>query len=254
MTTYRDSRKTSTTTAAAVPIRITATFLPDGKSPVPPADNSPKLVWGRTGPGRSWFGSLIASAPVILAPLTSITTFTVLHGFEGSFSAYYVAVAEKGFWTVCVKYGPRLTWEGVAAVACWVGFQALLSLCLPGKIGKGQVTPAGHVLAYRLNGLSSWILTHLVYFALSWFGLIDPAFIARNRSSPIAAMNLAGLLAPTVAFVKAYVSPTHPDDRKFSSTFPPVHSFKLTHSLTLFFPSLSLAQTHPYMTFTWVSN
>ncbi|KAM7191291.1 Ergosterol biosynthesis ERG4/ERG24 family domain containing protein [Naviculisporaceae sp. PSN 640] len=180
--------------------------------------NGDMLIWGRTGAGRSWLGSLLASTPVVLAPLASITTFTALHAFGGSFSAYSAAVAEEGFWTVCMKYGPQLTWEGVAAVAYWVAFQALLSLYLPGDIRKGQVTPAGHALTYKLNGLSSWILTHLVYFGLSWLGVIDPAFIAKNWSSLIAAMNLAGLLSPALAFVKAYLSPTHPDDRKFSNS------------------------------------
>lgn len=187
------------------------------------------LFWGRTGAGQSWLGSLIASAPVVLAPLASITTFTTLTAFDGSFSSYVTAVAEEGFWAICVKHGPQVTREGVAAVGCWVGFQALLFLYLPAELRTGQYTPTGHLLTYRLNGLSSWVLTHLVYFGLCWFGVLDAAFIPRNWSSLIAAMNLAGLLAPALAFVKAHLSPTHPEDCKFSGMFvnqPPVHGFQ----------------------------
>ncbi|KAK4206455.1 ergosterol biosynthesis ERG4/ERG24 family-domain-containing protein [Rhypophila decipiens] len=177
-----------------------------------------KILWGRTGAGRSFLRSLLASTPVVLAPLASITTFTTLTAFDGSFSAYIAAVADQGFWKITAQHGPRLTWQGVAAVACWVSFQALLFLYLPGPVRKGQPTPAGHVLTYRLNGVYSWVLTHIIYFSLGWTGLLDLAFIARNWSSLIAAMNIAGLLASVLAFVKAYTSPTHPDDRKFSGS------------------------------------
>ncbi|PQE08525.1 hypothetical protein CJF30_00005384 [Rutstroemia sp. NJR-2017a BBW] len=61
-------------------------------------------------------------------------------------------------------------------------------------------------------------LTHILYCVLCWFGLLDPGFIPRNRSSLIAATNLAGLLISAFAFVKAYVNPTHPNDRKFSGS------------------------------------
>ncbi|KAJ5291797.1 hypothetical protein N7478_001048, partial [Penicillium angulare] len=57
-----------------------------------------------------------------------------------------------------------------------------------------------------------------IYFALCWFGLLDPGFIPRNWSGLIAAGNFAGLLVSTLAFVKAYVCPSHADDRKFSGS------------------------------------
>jgi 7-dehydrocholesterol reductase len=55
-----------------------------------------------------------------------------------------------------------------------------------------------------------------LYFVLCWNDLLDPGFIPRNWSSLIAALNVAGLLISALAYVKAYVSPTHADDRKFS--------------------------------------
>lgn len=176
-------------------------------------------VWGRTGSGRSWRRSLIASAPIVLGPIASISTFITLNSFDGSFSSFYAAVEEEGFWTTCMRYGPELSRKGVAAVACWVGFQVLLFLYLPCDVRTGQYTPAGHLLIYRLNGLYSWIVTHLLYFTMCGLGIVDPAFIPRNWSSLIAAMNLAGLLVPVLAFIKAYLRPTHPEDCKFSGMF-----------------------------------
>lgn len=176
-------------------------------------------IWGRTGGGRSWLGSLAASSPIILGPLTTITTYIVLTTFSGSFWSFFTAVAKEGFWSICLKYGPQLTLKGVLAIAGWTGLQALLFHILPGEIRTGQYTPAGHLLKYRMNGLYAWILTHALYFVVCWIGLLDPAFIPRNWSGLVAAGNLAGLLISAFAFVKAYVSPTHADDRKFSGTF-----------------------------------
>ena len=127
---------------------------------------------------------------------------------------------KEGFWSICIQYGPRLTIKGVLAVICWVGLQALLFRYLPGDTHKGQLTPAGYLLSYRINGLSAWIITHVLYIVLSLVGVLDPGFIPRNWSSLIGAMNLAGYAISTFAFVKAYIMPTHPEDRKFSGMLP----------------------------------
>ncbi|CAG9989036.1 unnamed protein product [Clonostachys byssicola] len=208
---------TSATTASSLRKRHAATSLLQRCDPIPPRSNGE--VWGRTGGGRSWFGALIASTPVVLAPLASISTFITLAAFEGSYASFGAAVAKEGFWAICWKYGPQLTLKGAFAVVCWVSFQALLFVYLPGRLQTGQYTPAGHLLTYRINGLYAWVLTHVLYFVLCWNDLLDPGFIPRNWSSLIAALNVAGLLISALVFVKAYVSPTHADDRKFSGSF-----------------------------------
>lgn len=173
-------------------------------------------IWGRTGAGRSTFRSLLASSPVILAPLTSITTYIVLVSFSGSFSQFFSAVTQHGFLRICLDHGPALTPKGVYAVSAWIAWQAVLYMYLPGPSVLGEFTPAGHKLTYKLNGSYAWALTHVVYFGLAAMGCIDAAFIPKNWSSLIAAMNLAGLVAPAGAFVKAYWWPTYENDRKFS--------------------------------------
>jgi 7-dehydrocholesterol reductase len=175
-------------------------------------------IWGRTGVGRSWFRLLLSSTPVVLAPLASISVFITLAAYSGSFASFGRAVWTEGFLSVCIEHGPRLTVKGAAAVAGWIGLQALLFRYLPGKTQTGQFTPAGYLLSYRMNGLNAWIVTHLLYGVLCWAGLLDPGFIPRNWNSLIAAMNVAGLLISAFAFAKAYVMPTHPEDRKFSGS------------------------------------
>jgi 7-dehydrocholesterol reductase len=173
-------------------------------------------VWGRAGLGRSWLRSLVGASPLFLAPIGSISIFITLVQYEGSFSLFTAAVKEHGFWNICAQYGPQITLKGIAAVVCWLAVQAVLYIYLPGENHKGQLTPAGYLLDYKINGLSAWIVTHLLYGGLSYLGILDPGFIPRNWSSLIGAMNLAGFVISALAFVKAYVVPCHPEDRKFS--------------------------------------
>ncbi|KAF4965391.1 hypothetical protein FSARC_6805 [Fusarium sarcochroum] len=175
-------------------------------------------VWGRAGLGRSWLRSLVGASPLLLAPIASISIFITLAQYEGSLSLFADAVQKHGFWTICAQYGPQITFKGIAAVICWVGVQAVLYCYLPGEEHKGQYTPAGHLLTYKINGLSAWFVTHLLYGVLSWLGILDPGFIPRNWSSLIGAMNLAGFGISALAFVKAYVMPSHREDRKFSGS------------------------------------
>lgn len=139
-----------------------------------------------------------------------------LSEYEGSFLLFVTAVMDHGFLEVCRLFGPQLTVKGVSAVVSWVGFQALLYRVLPGDTKFGQYTPAGHLLSYKLNGLSAWILTHALYGVLCWAGALDPGFIPRNWSSLIAAMNIAGFTISAFAFIKAHTMPSYPEDRKFS--------------------------------------
>ena len=36
-------------------------------------------------------------------------------------------------------------------------------MLLPGSIGYGQVTPANYKLPYRTNGLTAYIITHIIF-------------------------------------------------------------------------------------------
>ena len=47
-----------------------------------------------------------------------------------------------------LKVLPKPTAFGFALYFGWLAFQALLYVVLPGKIGYGQMTPAGHLLPY----------------------------------------------------------------------------------------------------------
>ncbi|KAG9230694.1 ergosterol biosynthesis ERG4/ERG24 [Amylocarpus encephaloides] len=114
---------------------------------------------------------------------------------------------------------PRPSVEASMQYGAWLIFQAALYRWLPSVISTGQLTPAGNLLKYRTNGLLAWFVTHALFFGLSAFGTLDPAFLARNWEGLLVAANIWGFLLTGIAYIKAHVSPTHEQDRKFSGSF-----------------------------------
>lgn len=174
------------------------------------------ITWGRSSSRRSWLRSLFSASPVWLAPVIALSFFVTLSQFDGSLSKFAAAGLREGFLPLFIAHGPRLSLKSTLAYVCWIALQAALFQYLPGPINTGQRTPAGRLLAYRTNGLSAWIITHALYIALCCFGVLDAGFIPRNWGGLVAAMNLAGFLISAIAYAKAYIMPTHLDDRKFS--------------------------------------
>ncbi|ETS78136.1 hypothetical protein PFICI_10198 [Pestalotiopsis fici W106-1] len=197
-------------------------FLLEGREGLPRTVFSAKTVrlqkrstrWHITG--RSWFRSLVASTPVLLAPLASFIFYITLAEFDGSLSDFATAVVQQGFGAVLYAYQPRFTLKATAAHCCWIVLQAVLALTLPGPKKYGQPTSTGHVLPYCVNGLSAWLVTHLVLAYACWYGILDPAFVPRNWGALVCAMNLAGFSISLLAFAKAHLIPTIAEARRFS--------------------------------------
>ena len=99
----------------------------------------------------------------------------------------------------------------------WVLFQAALYTFLPGK-GKGQLTPAGQLLEYNVNGLLAWQTTVTLAVAGCLAGVLDPSLLTDNWEGMIVTMNIYGYLLSIAAYLKAHIAPTHPQDRKFSGS------------------------------------
>lgn len=177
---------------------------------------STQLSWGRAEGGRTWFRSLLAASPVLVAPVSSLFAFVALSRCDGSLSEFLAVGVREGFLTILIENRPRLTLKASVAYGLFILLQAVLFLWLPGPTNSGQRTPAGHLLSYRTNGLSAWVVTHIVYVILCWYGVLDAGFIPRNWSGLVAVMNLVGFGVTAFAFLKAYAFPTHAEDRKFS--------------------------------------
>lgn len=182
--------------------------------PVP--SSSEKLSWGRSSFRRSWLRATMVAMPGPLAVIASAAFYITLDRYEGSLTQFIRAATQEGFWHLIFTHGPQPDFKSLLAVVGWVALQAVLYVWLPGPVNTGQLTPAGHLLSYRTNGLLAWAVSHVLLAALCWFGYLDPGFIPRNWGGLVAAMNIMGFVATTFVYIKAYLWPSHPEDRRFS--------------------------------------
>jgi 7-dehydrocholesterol reductase len=99
-----------------------------------------------------------------------------------------------------------------------------MALWFPGATGYGQLTPAGHVLEYKVNGLNVYIVSHVLYVLGSfYFKLFKPTIIFDNWGPLLIIANMYGYSLAIFAYIKAFLFPTHPNDRKFSGN--PLYDF-----------------------------
>ncbi|KAJ3214331.1 mannose-ethanolamine phosphotransferase gpi13 [Dinochytrium kinnereticum] len=118
-----------------------------------------------------------------------------------------------------LSFLPTPTPEGFMLYFGWLLFQAALFSFLPGPIGYGQTTPAGHTLEYIVNGLLAWFVTHILYFGASiGLGLFDAALVHDHWGALLIAANAYGYFLTLFSYVKAHLFPSHAADRKFSGS------------------------------------
>lgn len=77
------------------------------------------------------------------------------------------------------------TLRGAWIYGCWLGFQALLQIIVPGRTAYGRELADGTKLPYKMNGLASFIITLVVFWVLVLTGAVDPAVIVAELGSII---------------------------------------------------------------------
>jgi 7-dehydrocholesterol reductase len=177
------------------------------------------LSWGRSRTG-SLKTSLQCAGIMVLCPTLVIFTWIALENFNGSLLLALSTLLSLGPCDFAVRYAPPVSLKAFAGYTAWLVFQAILYTFLPSKLSTGQLTPAGHLLEYYTNGLLAWIVTHGIFGAAVFSGTIDPAIIANNWPGLLVATNIYGFILSTLAYLKAYHSPSHCGDRKFSGQCP----------------------------------
>jgi protein-S-isoprenylcysteine O-methyltransferase Ste14 len=89
----------------------------------------------------------------------------------------------RAFWKDIAPTGKAFLTYGI-----WIGFQAVLQIIVPGKKVYGRELEGGSRLAYRMNGLVSFIITLGLFWALILLGVIDPLAIFNGVGSLISAV------------------------------------------------------------------
>lgn len=183
-------------------------------------ENHVNPSWGRFN-GDSWYSVLGCGAIMTMCPILAILFSVALANFNGSISTTLWAYATNNPLELIMLYAPRPSLQATLGYAAWLLFQAALYRWLPSKIGYGQRTPAGHLLPYQVNGMQAWVVTHVLAVVAVVLGYLDPAIIAKNWDGLMVVMNVYGFFLAGIAYVKAHVDPTHPEDRKFSGKSGP---------------------------------
>ncbi|KAJ3175234.1 hypothetical protein HDU87_006316 [Geranomyces variabilis] len=175
-------------------------------------------TWGRAR-DVSTLNVLICGTIMLTCPLLVIYTWMSCSSFGCSLAAPVEKALAKGVWTLVEEDFPTPTADGFKLYFAWLGFQALLYSYLPGKIGYGQMTPAGFTLPYIVNGLLAWTVTHALFIGSSLgLGLFPASIIHDNWGSLLVASNVYGYFLTVFCYLKAHVAPTHATDRKFSGS------------------------------------
>ncbi|KAM3068487.1 hypothetical protein ACMFMF_009304 [Clarireedia jacksonii] len=176
------------------------------------------ISWGRRHHHGSWLHSLGCLSIMLICPLIVIFYWITLSSFGGSLTSACESMLQAGPASFLWQYAPRGNLQTSIGYASWLLFQGALYQFLPTKLSTGQLTPAGHLLKYRTNGLGAYIVTHVLFVGLSCVGILDPAVLAKNWEALLVCANAYGFLLSGFAYMKACISPTHEGDRKFSGS------------------------------------
>jgi len=175
------------------------------------------LTWGRDTQ-NSIRSSLGCMCMVTAPPFLIAMTWIALEHFDSSLSAAFVELYQIGSARFANLYAPALSLQAIVIYAIWTLFQGLLYAFLPGK-GTGQLTPAGHLLDYPVNGFLAWQITTVLAVAGYCTGVFDPAIVTDNWDGLLMTMNVWGYMLSCISYLKAYWAPDHPNDRKFSGEY-----------------------------------
>ncbi|PKY46458.1 7-dehydrosterol-delta 7-reductase [Rhizophagus irregularis] len=181
-------------------------------------------TWGRDR-DISYLTVLLSTVILTCCPLLVIYFWVVCTHYQCSiiepvFLLQSNDFSKEAFETIILQKLPQFSWEGIKIYFTWLSFQAILYAVLPAKIGRGQRTPAGHILPYKVNGLLAWFITHTLFlvgaFYFNWW---DASIIHDRWGQLFIAANIYGYFLTFFSFIKAYLMPSHAEDRKFSGSF-----------------------------------
>lgn len=182
--------------------------------------------------GRAWQVSLQTVMYLLL--LITTTPLLVLYYYLSAFSFDCSLLAPlsalfSGELTFSALWSmlPTFSLDAVYIFGVWFGLQLFLAwipdglhkICSAYRGGKqlGSITPSGNRLMYRINGMQAWIVSHILFvFGAFWFHWFSPTIIFDNWGPLLLVVNIVGFSLAIFVYVKAYLFPSFPNDRKFS--------------------------------------
>lgn len=168
----------------------------------------PAQSWVPTPEEGGWFRTW--GFPLLLllfSPPTTLLLWVTVTFYDGSFAALLGTDL-----STLLGQLPRPSWFAFGLFAVWAAVQAALLLVLPGEVHLGPVTPAGNRPSYKLNGVSAFVVTHLLWFGATYgLDLFSPAIIYHHFGELLITLSLFALLFCGALYVKGSVAPSSSD-------------------------------------------
>ncbi|KAF3198033.1 7-dehydrocholesterol reductase [Orbilia oligospora] len=159
-----------------------------------------------TGRNQVVFNEIASCLLITICPVSMLFYLITLQDFGASLLLSSATLLSEGP-SFFISRFPRFTRASIVIYLSWVAVQAALYISLPGALHKAPRTHGGRQLLYKLNGLSAWFVTVGGAVILSYFRVVDPAFIAEHWGELLAAANFYCVALISIFYLKARIMP-----------------------------------------------
>lgn len=155
----------------------------------------------------SWLTThLVPLLLLLFSPPFAVLLWVIVVHYDGSLLAVLDAAPAD-----LLSKLPLPSWQAAAMLLGWLAFQLLLLRLLPGPRHLGPVTPRGNRPEYRLNGVTTFAVTHLVWFVATGMGLFSGAVVYERFGELLVTSSLFALLLCAFLYVKGLRFPSSSD-------------------------------------------
>ncbi|MDB5281545.1 MAG: hypothetical protein JWO06_620 [Bacteroidota bacterium] len=153
---------------------------------------------------------------VFVCPPFAMLMWHTCVNLDGSFLKLWDEIALKGlFGEIYDVWAPRffgslMAWKMIGIFAA---LQLLLMRIIPAKKFTGTITPMGNLPEYKDNGLASYIITFILFFACSLgLKLFSPSIVYDNFGDILGALNFTALVFCLILYFKGRFAPSSTDN------------------------------------------
>ncbi len=117
----------------------------------------------------------------------------------------------QGLETV-VHHFPRPSLAALWIIVVFAAFELALLQFLPGPTFDGPPTPTGYRPQYKLNGVSSWVLTHVAFLGASYgLGWFSPSIVYDHFGELLITLCASAFVFCWFLYFKGIYAPSTPD-------------------------------------------
>eukprot|EP00027_Filamoeba_sp_ATCC50430_P016251 CAMPEP_0168570346 /NCGR_PEP_ID=MMETSP0413-20121227/16668_1 /TAXON_ID=136452 /ORGANISM="Filamoeba nolandi, Strain NC-AS-23-1" /LENGTH=462 /DNA_ID=CAMNT_0008602955 /DNA_START=29 /DNA_END=1417 /DNA_ORIENTATION=+ len=140
-------------------------------------------------------------------PIAAVLVWMVCAKFDGSVYRFATEMTVDRF----VELWPSPSWTAAKIIGVFALLEAILMVVLPGETFYGPITPAGNRPTYKLNGISSYIATHVILGAAAYLKWYDPVIVYDNFGSIIQTLSIGSYVICFLLYLKGVYAPSSTD-------------------------------------------